>query len=202
MEEREIARQAVHCSGILVIFIVFALGKFPTGMGSLGVATVVSFLSWWTRNKENVRSKLPLRVGKVEDLEDKTHEMLNSLERDMALKEKPYFGAFNYFLGMGIVLLGFPTDAAILAVAIVSISDAVATLVGRNVGEHEIFYYRKKSLEGSIAFFASAFLLGLVLSSPLTAITVAAIATLVESVPYVNDNFSVPIVVAIIATIL
>lgn len=197
MNEREVARQAVHLSGVVVVFIAVTVGEFPTGLGALIVASFVSFLSWWTRRKGMFRKKLPFRVREIEEVEDKTHEMLNSLEREEFLEGRPYFGAFMFFLAIGLVLLIFPLQAAILSIAIISVSDATATLVGVHLGEHKIFYNKEKSVEGSISFFMASFLIAMVLLSPTKALALALLTTLVESLPKVNDNFSVPISVGL-----
>lgn len=197
MNKRELARQIVHLSGVAVIFIVMSLGKFLTALGVLGVASLVSFLSWWTRRKGFFRKKLPFRMRQIEEVEDKTHEMLNSLEREEFLERRPYFGAFMFFLAIGLVLLIFPLKAAILSIAIISVSDAVATVIGVHLGEHKIFYNKEKSVEGSISFFMASFLIAMVLLSPGKALALALMTALVESLPKVNDNFSVPVSVGL-----
>lgn len=198
MDEREVGRQAVHLSGVAVIFIAVTVGKFPAGFGALIVASFVSFLSWWTRRKEEFREKLPIRIREVEMVEDKTHEMLNSLEREEALERRPYFGGFVFFLAIGLVLLIFPLKAAILSIAIISISDAAATLVGIHLGEHKIFYNKEKStIEGSVSFFMTSLLVAIVLLTPMKALALALLTAFVESLPKLNDNFSVPISVGV-----
>lgn len=202
MKEREIARQMVHCSGVAVIFIAFSLGKITTGFGALAVACFVSFLSWWTRRKEKFRERMPLRIRELEEVEDKTHEMFNSLEREEVLEKRPYYGAFNFFLAMGLVLLIFPFKASILSVAIISVSDAASTLVGIPLGKHEIFYNRDKSIEGSMAFFAVSFLIATFFLAPAEAFLLAFLAAVTESLPHLNDNFSVPVCVGIVFLLL
>ncbi len=106
----------------------------------------------------------------------------------------------TYFvLSAFLVFTIFPPNIALASLLFLTFGDALSTLVGVNWGRHIV--YRKKSLEGTTAFFLSTLLFALVISRmpryPLSlpvGITGGLVASLTElfSVPP-DDNFSVTI---------
>ncbi|MFP4116358.1 MAG: diacylglycerol/polyprenol kinase family protein [Candidatus Aenigmatarchaeota archaeon] len=195
-------RQAVHCSGAILGIFAFSLGKAVAGLAALTVAAILLFLSWWTRKRETVRRKLPLRVKELEKVEDEAYEFIESFEREEELKERPYFGALIFMLAIGLTFLIFPQGAAILAVLILSISDSASTLVGIHLGTVELPHNPDKSLEGSIAFFLTATVIAIFFAAPMGAVLIASLGTLAESLPRIDDNFSVPVTVALVFLLL
>ncbi|MFB6217080.1 MAG: hypothetical protein ABEJ72_08965 [Candidatus Aenigmatarchaeota archaeon] len=158
----------------------------------------IYFLSWWTIKKHDLREKLPLRIKEFEEVEDRTHEVLNSLERESSLKNIPYYGAITFFFAIGVSMLILPLKWALLATSILSISDAVATMVGVHIGGLSLPSNRKKTLEGTLSFFVSAYAVSLVFASPFTALLIAVSTSAIETVPHLNDNFSIPVTVGIL----
>ncbi len=103
-----------------------------------------------------------------------------------------------HFLTLSAVLLGACTPPAIGATALgfAVLGDAAAALVGRAFGKRRAW---GKSLEGSLACFATCAGLGAILlpGRPLAALAGAGVATLVEALPLpVDDNLSVPLLSA------
>lgn len=92
----------------------------------------------------------------------------------------------------------FPKPIAVAALLFLSISDALASLVGRKYGHTRLF---GKSLAGSLAFLLSALAIGLLVfpHQPWPALVGALTATVVEALPLrlgplrVDDNFSIPL---------
>ncbi|MDR3256076.1 MAG: hypothetical protein LBT18_00200 [Endomicrobium sp.] len=79
--------------------------------------------------------------------------------------------------------------------------DSSAALVGRSIGKHKIFL--EKSLEGSLACFVTCFVVGLFIFNWQFALAGAAIATIVEAIPWkINDNFWMQIINAGLLTAL
>jgi len=192
----------VHFSGALLAVIALLLDKYITGIIALSVAAFLLFLSWWIRNKKDFRERLPLRMKKWEELEDETHKFINSFERKRDLKNRPYFGAIMFMLAVGFTLLVFPETAAVLAVLILSISDSASTLIGIHIGETKLPHNKNKSLEGSSVFFLTSTLIALLFVSPTSSIIIALTSTFIESMPGIDDNFSVPITVAVVFLLL
>lgn len=195
-------RQVVHLSGVVLAVVALPLGKVFTGLAALTVAASLLFLSWWVRNKNKIRSKLPVRVEELEEVEDEAHEFLKSFEREDEIKDRPFYGAIMFMLAIGFTFLVFPQEAAVLAVLILSVSDSASTLIGVHLGEIKLPYNKKKSLEGSSAFLLTAFILASIFTSPVPALVLALAGTFTESLPRLDDNFSVPIAVALVYLVL
>jgi dolichol kinase len=124
--------------------------------------------------------------------ENRLSRMLNSLER----KEAP-FGSGAFWLSLGLLAtLAFVFSNAFMLVilAAILIGDPLATIIGIKFGKHKIFYNKKKSIEGSLAYLLASFALGYIIIGNI-ALAIALIATFVESLDLkVDDNLSVPIV--------
>ncbi len=103
----------------------------------------------------------------------------------------PGWGSACYAMGTLIPLV-FLSDVSKIAgvIVILALGDGVSTLVGR-YGKIKIPYNQKKTFEGSIAMFASS-LLSYYFVGPI-AIPLALIAAIIESMPIVDDNLSIPI---------
>lgn len=92
----------------------------------------------------------------------------------------------------------FEKRVAVAALLFLSVSDALASLVGRKVGGPQWF---DKTLAGSAAFLASALVIGLVClpEHPVAAVAGALIATVVEAAAnqfrflHVDDNLLIPL---------
>lgn len=114
-------------------------------------------------------------------------------------------GTAYYVLSSLITISLFSRDIAISALTFLAIGDVVAASVGGRWGRLKI---GKKTLEGTLAFFASAFLSGLFLLyiANLNSLTVHAIlwgamtAAIVEliPIPYLDDNLTIPIATAFV----
>jgi len=114
-------------------------------------------------------------------------------------------GATYVFVGMSLTVFLFPGEIAIPAILVLTISDALAALVGVPFGHHP---FLSKSLEGSMAFFLSALAIILIFSTTplLIAIIIAAgLATLEAAPKRFDDNFLLPLtagVLLLLATLL
>jgi len=107
-------------------------------------------------------------------------------------------GASHVMLAQVICILLYPKAVAIAALLFLSISDALASLVGMSVRSPR---WLGKSLAGSGAYLLSALALGLICLWPhlLAAAAGAIVSTIVEALPLrifgarVDDNLSVPL---------
>ncbi|MFP4045712.1 MAG: diacylglycerol/polyprenol kinase family protein [Candidatus Aenigmatarchaeota archaeon] len=202
MNRKEIRRQSVHFSGVLTAILAYYLGGFIVGLGALTLSMGILILSLWVERKEKIRNKMPFRVKLFEEIEDTFYKKLNDFEREEDLKERPYNGAFTFFLSIGTVFLVFPFQAAVIATLVLSVSDSLSTLVGVHYGKNSLPYNENKSWQGSITFLISSFLISAYFLSPLMSVLVAIVGTLIESWPKINDNISVPLTVALLITLL
>ena len=118
-------------------------------------------------------------------------------------KEKNVFtGATYYLLGCLFVIILFNENSIIIAsLLIMSVSDSFASVIGMKFGKTKI--YNNKSLEGSFAYFVTAFIILSIFVPNLyliKSILIAFIITLVELFSYhsLNDNLTIPIFSAIL----
>ena len=111
-------------------------------------------------------------------------------------------GASWVFMGAGLTAYLFNENVAVIALLVMSLSDSAAALIGIKYGTTRLF---NKSLEGTLAFFISTYLIIFLFSSAsfmlllLTAITVTAIELF--STPKFNDNILISIATAFILTL-
>jgi dolichol kinase len=175
----EIRRRLIHISfGMLVILSLALLGsdRFELAEGALLATFLVGL---WIIDQKLKKRKLPI-----------IDYMLGMFERPHAL---PAYGAFWY--GMGILLLiSFVGNMnyVLAGIAILALGDGTSTLVGMN-GNIRIFYNRKKTLEGTAAFF----IVGSLASYPFlgsTGIALSLLCSIAESIDWgVDDNFIIPL---------
>lgn len=175
----EIRRRLIHISfGVLVVLALSLLGtdRFELVEGAL----LASFLiGLWIIDQKLKRRKLPI-----------VDHMLVMFERPHAL---PAYGAFWY--GMGILLLlSFigNINYVLAGIAILALGDGASTLVGMN-GNRRIFYNRKKTLEGSAAFFIVSSLASYPFLGS-TGIALSLLCSIAESIDWgIDDNFIIPL---------
>ncbi len=110
-------------------------------------------------------------------------------------------GSTYFLLGSLLTLLLFPQQAAAAALIYTAVADPAAAVVGRRWGRRRL--KSGKSLEGSLAFLATALAVGVILGPtglPFRAAAAGAVvATLVEVLPIrLDDNLSVPLASAAI----
>jgi len=104
------------------------------------------------------------------------------------------FGPVTLIFGAILSLLFFPPVIASTVILIVAFADTAATIVGRSMGNHRIFYNKKKSWEGTIAAWIVAFLCGLIYLPISYALLAASFSSIIESLPLKSlDNLLIPI---------
>ena len=111
-------------------------------------------------------------------------------------------GASWVFMGAGFTAYLFNEKVAVIALLVMSLSDSAAALIGIKYGTTRLF---NKSLEGTLAFFISTYLIIFLLSSAslmlllITSITATAIELF--STPKYNDNILISVATAFILTL-
>ncbi len=144
------------------------------------------------------------------------HGFLNQLLGPILREhESMDFTGSSYILSASVfTILLFSKSVAVAAISFIILGDIAAALIGRrfgrtrimwNVGNNEVNWNNRKSLEGSISCFLFCFLAALVAPHlPLwVGIIGALVATMVEAAPLpINDNFSVPLISGLVMHIL
>jgi len=175
----EIRRRLIHISfGVLVILALSLLGsdRFEFAEGALLATFLVGL---WIIDQKLKKRKLPI-----------VDYMLWLFERPHSL---PAYGAFWY--GMGILLLlSFVRNMnyVLAGIAILALGDGASTLVGMN-GNMRIFYNKKKTVEGTAAFFIVSSLASYPFLGS-TGIALSLLCSIAESIDWgVDDNFIIPL---------
>lgn len=112
-------------------------------------------------------------------------------------EERNLIGSSYFLIGAMLSVLLFEKDAVIPALFVASVSDILASAVGSRWGKRR--FTGSRSLEGSLAFFGSAFcLLAVLYPGPwYWSMAVAAATALVEAISFkVDDNLSIPLFTA------
>lgn len=189
----EISRQLVHLGGFVFVLFAQFSGKLT---GSLVFFLIAIALFVYAEHVKKDR-RYPGFTGRVEV---RIRDMVFKLDRNA---KRPFIGAFWFYFALGLTFLLFPLNVATAAGLILSVGDALSTIIGLNYGEHKIF--GNKSLEGSITFFLSSFLITAAMVGSFAAFMGSISATFVELVPelkrvkkwekkeIVDDNWLIPL---------
>lgn len=201
--EAEILRQLVHMSGLFFIALAQFIDKILVGVLFMLAALFFFLYSEYVSKCEKNHSTM------LSKIECKLRDFAFMLERKDS--KRMFAGAFWFYFGAGLAFLLFPLNAASAAGAVLAISDSLSTITGKRFGRHSIL--GKKTLEGTTAFFVSAFLVCLLFFNPAAAFIGAAAAALAELLPewkrisssrlsgLLDDNLLIPIITGFVLTL-
>lgn len=187
----ELRRKIVHASGILTIFLIIWLGKWNAAWITLLIALAVLLLGEYRKNRNKYKI---IKSEKLDEFEETMEKVFKEHERPNNL---PFQGATEFLIGCFFAIILFEPITAIAAISVLSLADALSTLVGSYYGKHKLHVNKNKTYEGSFAFLVTAFFVLLFFADPFKAIVIAILATIAEMVPKVDDNLIIPIVVGI-----
>ena len=113
-------------------------------------------------------------------------------------RERRRFSSMTLFLtALFIIFLVFPTEIAYMSLVYLTVGDLFGKMIGRQFGRRRL--YRRKTLEGTLAFFAGSVMTGYIFHSllPIPILYVlagSAFAAIVELLTdRANDNFTIGI---------
>ena len=192
----EIKRQIVHSLGVFTVLLILIFGSFYASLIMLAIA--IGFILFGKYRKTKLLSKI-LNIESIKKVEDVVDNGIKGYER---LNELPLNGAVMFYLGSFLVTVIFEPWIAIASIAVLALSDSISTLVGYYFGKHKLFINRKKSWEGSLAFFVMGFVVLLFFVDPFKALIVGLLVTVVEMLPKISDNISVPLSTAILLSLM
>ncbi|MDW7732349.1 MAG: SEC59/DGK1/VTE5 family protein [Methanolobus sp.] len=189
----EIWRQLIHIfTGLVFILLIFLSGPYAPLVFAFLLAAAVLF------SVVIKRSSIP----------EKAPGPFPGIERPDKQKVKLQ-GTILLLSGVLVVLFLFPGNIVYASVAIVSLGDSVATIIGTLIGRHELPYSEKKTLEGTLSGWAAAFVGALLFVTPFQALIGSAGGMLIESLIslqtvriesmrglvrfFFNDNFLIPV---------
>ena len=188
--KHELFRKSIHVFGFLVPFISITAGiAFAVSLiVSLGI---IYSISEYFRLKGR---SIPLftTVTKMAMRNDNNDERQN-----VFVKAPLYFAA-----GILISLLIFPFPFNYVAIAVVTLGDGFASVVGRMFGKHKIPYSGGRTIEGTAAGIVCAFAGAMLFTSPTVALMAALTGMAIELVQLrISDNLTVPFASGFAATI-
>ncbi len=191
----EALRKTLHLGGLLIPGSYFYFGKEITLLLT-AIFLVAFFMIEPYRISRDTTQKIiegirPLFNEEVFKVISKGFEMVDSKIREITrAEEENCIGAHIYFTVAAMInIMFFPKEIAMATIIVATISDALAAIVGKSLGKHR--FKNSKSLEGSLAFFFSAFAIFIFFVPLPYAILGSVVGTVVEffNVPP-NDNFS------------
>jgi dolichol kinase/phosphoserine phosphatase len=99
-----------------------------------------------------------------------------------------------YAIGITLALLAFPGPIAGASIAVLTLGDGFASILGRRYGRRRIPFNKNKAIEGTMGGLFFAFLGALIFVDPFKALVASAVGMLVEVVPLpLNDNLTIPL---------
>jgi dolichol kinase/phosphoserine phosphatase len=173
---QEFRRKGIHATSLFVPLL--AGINYILTLELLAATTIVYLASEWSR----------LNGIRFPVLSSVTRLCVRASER-----RRFAFAPVTLALGVVFSLVLFPTLIASVSIAILACADSMATIAGKFYGKIRIPYNHKKSLEGSIAFFITAFICAVIYVPLKTALIVSLVSCIIESLPVEFDNISIPL---------
>jgi dolichol kinase len=161
---RELSRQAVHFTGVLAVPFAYVFGPYLIGL----ISVLIAFIAYQVPRSSYARY----------------------FKRFTRKNEKVFVNALLLLLSISVLFVLFPFEVAVAGVLAVTVGDSMSTLYGVHVGRIKL--WGGKSVEGSLACFVFTYVCVLAFVGSEIALPAAVLATLIESIPRVNDNFAVP----------
>lgn len=176
--KNDVLRKLIHGSGFFVPIIA---GIISIPIAAFLICIVIAFYA----------------ASEFSRAEGKNMPLISNITRHAASQTELCgftFAPIYFAVGIILTLLMFPVPVSSAAIAIFALGDSTASLVGGLFSKKPLLINKGKTLEGSLAGFAFAFLAGSVFVAPWMALIGAAVAMTVEALPLpVNDNLLIPL---------
>ena len=183
---QEVYRKIVHISSSGIAILLWYFGKDAMLPWVLAVAILFPILDWLRKYIPLLKKLYFILFGII--TRPYEHQVLS--------------GASWVFMGAGFTAYMFNEKVAVIALLVMSLSDSAAAIIGIKYGTTRLF---NKSLEGTLAFLISTYLIIFLLSSAslmlLLIVSITATAIELLSTPKFNDNILIPVATAFILTL-
>ncbi|WP_461865924.1 diacylglycerol/polyprenol kinase family protein [Thermococcus sp.] len=193
--KRELKRKALHLTG-LIVPAVYVLSDKTVTLMFIGTAMIAFLVLEPFRIVEAFRDKIKkiLRIYVQDEVISTLEKNIDEITRE---EERGGIAAHIYFAaGAFIVVYFFSKDIAIGAIAVATVGDAMAAIIGKTFGRHR--FANGKSVEGSLAYFFSALAILLLLMNFPHAIVGAIAGMVAEFYDFPpDDNFSNQLAIAV-----
>ena len=190
----ELKRKALHLTGLTVPLSYIIFGREVT-LTFVAITLVLFLILEPFRIVEHLRDRVKEKLGLYVSIIEKVEREIETIARE---HEKRSIGAHIYFtLAALIIICLFPEDIAIGSIAVATLGDAIAAIIGKPFGKHR--FKNGKSIEGSLAYFLTALLILTPLMGFFHAVIGALAGTLAEfyELPP-DDNFSNQLAIAVV----
>ncbi len=218
----ELARKLLHATGILTVLPIFYLTEQQL-MQILAFLTAGALvLHWYIDFRQVRRKRINNSVRGIletfgEKYDDASEKELEKLEEDFFQSIKKEFlrdgeqaiflPTIYFFSALLFTLIFFGKSYLFFGIIALAMGDSAAALAGKYFGSHKIFWNREKSFEGMAGFAVVTFAVTLAFlaifpqlaffSAWKLAAFVGIAGALIESLPILDDNFSIPLLTAI-----
>lgn len=182
MVKKEVLRQLIHASGVFIVVLSYFLRPDALILIAVSILLVVVFLF---------------------ELDKKYYVPLFSFIFRHCRRADDERGFIYFFVGiiLTLVIFQFNMSVANAAILILLFGDSASTIIGRKWGEHNLPFHPKKTVEGSISFFIVGLILALTQVSLLPAISGVFFGALTEAYSPVDDNIPIPLVSALVMSL-
>lgn len=183
----EIFRKTIHlCSALTVIFAEFYYNLTVAGIIGISILYCISELLRMHGYQLCIIAAITRYASRARD------------------KGKFVLGPITLAGGVLCALLFFPLHTAKIAIFSLAFGDGLASLVGKQFGKIRLFFFKDKTVVGSLTCFAAVFLSALAVSkSSWKSLILAAIGAGIEMLPLKDyDNLFIPIVIGAFAMLL
>ena len=180
MEKRELIRQAIHVvAGIAFIAVLAYFGR----INLIAISLLLLFAGSLLINFKLTGRHIPI-----------AHDIGEVIEREKA--RFPGWGAAWYLIGILLLAAMLSDNNEIIAgIFILAVPDGLATIAGIR-GDHKLPYNKKKTVEGTVAFFVSALAAYFFIGPKI--VPLAMLSAIVESSDLpIDDNFGLPLLCAV-----
>ncbi|UCD04355.1 MAG: hypothetical protein JSW73_01815 [Candidatus Woesearchaeota archaeon] len=222
----EIKRQSVHFLGILLgLFIVYQ-GFYDSLRLLAGLVFATLLFNWYYGKRHDRRASFKDTINdswiisktkreeivksadKFYEFEEKLFEKILDKTGLRDREEDPTIPPLYFFISSLICLIFLGREITVLVIITLAVGDSLSAIVGKKYGKHKIHWSKKKSYEGTIAFFIFVFIAIYIFISflpefaifhPITlSLSAALFGALIETEPTLTDNFSIPVFTGVI----
>ncbi|MBI2040618.1 MAG: hypothetical protein HYT16_00810 [DPANN group archaeon] len=218
----ELSRKILHATGILAVLPVLYL----TGQQLMQILAFLTagvlVLHWYIdfrhvrrkRINDSIRGVLETFGEKYDEVSEKELEKLEedffqSIKKEFLRdgEQAIFLPALYFFSSLLFTLIFFGKSYLFFGIIALAMGDSAAALAGKYFGKHKIFWNRDKSFEGMAGFAVVTFAVTLIFlaifpqfalfSAWELAAFVGIAGAAIESLPILDDNFSIPLLTAI-----
>ncbi len=214
----ELSRKLLHGTGIFIVLPIIYLTEVQLMQILAFLTAGVLVLHWYIdfrhirrkRINDSVRSILETFGERYDELSEKEYEkfeedFFQSIKKEFLRdgEQAIFLPTIYFFSSLLFTLVFFGKGYLFFGIIALTMGDSAAALAGKYFGRHKLFWNREKSIEGMVGFAVVTFAVTLVflaifpqlaLFAPIKlAISTGVFGSIIESLPVLDDNFSIPL---------